>query len=33
MKRARIFTERYKPSKQKEWKLGSLSIHIPILTY
>jgi pentose-5-phosphate-3-epimerase len=22
MKRARIFTERYKPSKQKEWKLG-----------
>jgi pentose-5-phosphate-3-epimerase len=30
MKRARIFTERYKPSKQKEWKLGSLSIHTNI---
>jgi ribulose-phosphate 3-epimerase len=30
MKRARIFTERYKPSKQKGMKAGSLSIHTNI---
>jgi pentose-5-phosphate-3-epimerase len=30
MKRARIFTERYKPSKQKEWKLGRYNPHTNI---